>query len=123
MDNVNGLALARIAIGAGFWAAPDKAMGAFGLQATRQTPYLGRMFGAREVALGAATLLSPPEHRRSVILMGLAVDVLDAAAGAMVAKTGAVSSARGAALTGAALAAAVTGLVGLSQARGAVPRP
>ena len=124
MNQVDQLAIARIAVGAGFWAAPERALAVGGLDAAApQSPYLGRLFGAREVAFGLVTLLAPAQQKRNLALLGLAVDALDAGAGALAIKSAGVSPARGAVLAGAGAAAVVTGLVGLKQLRGATPRP
>lgn len=120
MDNVTGLALARIAIGAGFWAAPETAL-KLGLLDPKapQSPYLGRMFGAREIALGAVTLMARPEQRKAVVALGLAVDTLDAAAGALALRSKAVGPVAGAVLTGAGISGMATGIVDLVQRRNA----
>jgi hypothetical protein len=124
MNKVDQLALARIAIGAGFWAAPERSLALGGLDATApQSPYLGRMFGAREIAFGLVTLLAPAQQKRNMILLGLAVDALDAGAGVLATRSAGVSPARGALLAGAGAAAVVTGVVGLKQLAAATPRP
>ncbi len=118
MDNINGLALARIGLGLGFYATPELALkyGMLDPQAP-QSPYLGRMFAAREIALGLVTLLAKPESKRGVIALGLAVDLADSAAGALAIRSKAVSTKAGAVLTGTAALAALTGLRGLGQYR------
>lgn len=81
MDPVTGLSLGRIALGAVSIVRPDLAAGTFRLDpaANRQLPYVLRLFGAREVALGALTLLTPRARRRSLLLAGIAVDAADVA--------------------------------------------
>lgn len=124
MNQVDQLALARIALGIGSWAAPERALSLFGLDAAApQSHYLGRMFGAREVAFGVVTLLAPAQQKRSLTLLGLAVDTFDAGAGVLAIRSAGVTPARGAVLTGAAVAAVLTGVVGLKQLRSATPRP
>lgn len=114
MNPVTGLALGRIAIGATALAAPALATRLFRLDAASnpQLPYLLRMFGSREVALGAVTLLAPPAARRTVVAAGVAVDLADAAAGVTAARDGLVSRPTGAFLTAPALAAVAAGLAG-----------
>jgi hypothetical protein len=118
MDNITGLSLGRIAIGTAMLLAPEKALRAGMMDATApQSPYLGRMFGSREVALGAITLLAAPEHRPSLVRAGIAVDVADALAGALAIRSRAFSTPRGAVLTGAAVAAVVSGVSALRSSR------
>jgi hypothetical protein len=83
MNPVTGLSLGRIAIGAAALAAPDVAGRLFKLDsaANPQLPYMLRMFGSREVALGAITLVSSGGARRKLVALGIAVDGADAYAG------------------------------------------
>ncbi|WP_242608761.1 hypothetical protein [Actinomadura formosensis] len=85
-DKVDGmmtnLARGRIALGLATLAAPKlsaKLMGLGAADAGRD--YMVRMFGAREVALGAGYLLSDDGGRRLWARIGLAVDALDVASG------------------------------------------
>lgn len=114
MNPVTGLALGRLAIGAAALASPAVATRLFRLDAAAnpQLPYLLRMFGSREVALGAVTLLAPPAARRTVVAAGIAVDLADAAAGVMAARDGIVTKPTGAFLTAPAIAAAAAGVAG-----------
>ncbi len=114
MNPVTGLSLGRIAIGAAALTAPTLTTRLFRLDgaANPQLPYLLRMFGSREVALGALTLLAPPSARRTVVAAGIAVDVADAVAGVMAARDGSVSKPTGAFLTGPALGATAAGIAG-----------
>ena len=116
MDNITGLSVGRVVIGTGMLLAPRKALRA-GLMdaAAPQSPYLARMFGSREIALGALTLLAAPEHKPSLVRAGIAIDVADAAAGLLAIRSRAFGTARGAVLTGAAVAAVVSGVTSLRQ--------
>ena len=80
---INQLAGLRIAIGAASWATPRVAGRLFGLDAEEnpQAPYLARLFGVRDVALGWGTLNSEGEAQRQWLLAGVACDIADAAAG------------------------------------------
>ncbi len=51
---------------------------------------MGRMFGSREIALGAITLASSGDTRRRLVQLGVAVDGADAATGVVTAASGAV---------------------------------
>jgi hypothetical protein len=114
MDPVTGLSLGRIAIGALALLSPPHAARLFRLDAARnpQLPYLTRMFGSREIALGAATLLARGSARRTMAGAGIAVDAADAVAGVLAARDGVVSRPVGAFLTLPALGAVVAGVVG-----------
>lgn len=114
MNPVTGLALGRIAIGAAALASPALATGLFRLDGTanRQLPYMVRMFGSREVALGALTLLAPPASRRAVVATGIAVDLADAVAGTLAGRAGLVGRPTAAYLVAPALGAAAAGVVG-----------
>lgn len=93
MNPVLGLSIGRIAVGALALAKPDAAAKTFQLDAVSnpQAPYLLRLFGAREVALGLVTLFAGGKTRRGVIAVGVAVDAADAATGYLAMKDGTVS--------------------------------
>jgi hypothetical protein len=69
---VKALAGLRMAIGTAAWVSPRMAGKAFGLDADEnpQSPYLARLFGARDVALGWGALRSEGETRRQWLLAG-----------------------------------------------------
>jgi hypothetical protein len=120
MDHINGLSVARIAIGTGMLLAPEPSLKLGLLDSTAaQAPYLARMFGSREIAIGALTLLAAPEHRATLIKVGIAIDVADAVAGVLGIRSKALSTPTGALVTGAAAGAVVSGIAGLRQ-RGAL---
>jgi hypothetical protein len=79
---VKALAGLRIVIGASAWLTPRLAAKSFGLKPTDnpQAPYLGRLFGARDVALGVGTMQATGESRRQWLTIGVAVDAADAVA-------------------------------------------
>jgi hypothetical protein len=83
MDPVTGLSLGRIAIGVGSIANPALTAKLFGLSpaANPQLGYFARMFGVREIALGALTLMSKGSARKTLVRAGVAVDAGDAATG------------------------------------------
>lgn len=119
MNPVTGLALARIAIGATALASPDLAGKLFRLDVGRnpQLPYMSRMFGSREIALGAVTLLAKGSARRKLVALGIAVDGADAFAGYDAMRTGAVNQSVGIGLTLPAVGAVVAGAIGLATGR------
>ena len=115
MNPVTGLSLARIGIGAVAIASPDLASRLFRLDSANnpQLPYLSRMFGSREIALGALTLLARGTARRNLVLVGMSVDGADAAAGYLAGRDGYVDQTTSAFLTGPAVLAVLAGAVGL----------
>lgn len=115
MNPVTGLSLGRIAVGAVALADPQRAGRLFGLDPTgnRQLPYVTRLFGSREVALGVATLFARGKARRNLVLLGVLVDAADAGTGYLGIQDGSVSKQTGGALVGPALGAVVAGLLGL----------
>jgi hypothetical protein len=119
MNPVNGLALGRIAIGLTALASPDLVGKLFRLDVpgNPQLRYMSRMFGSREIALGAITLLARGNARRRLVALGMAVDGADAFAGYDSMRTGAVSQSVGVFLTAPALGAVVAGGVGLVAER------
>lgn len=118
MDHATTLSLGRIGIGAAAWAAPEFSLKAMMLDGSApQSAYLARLFGARDVALGVLTLMAAPERKPALLVLGVAVDSADAAAGALIAKSGGVSKKTGAALTAVAVFAAGAGVLALGQHR------
>jgi hypothetical protein len=115
MNPVTGLALGRIAIGVGALASPDLATKLFRLDGANnpQLPYMTRMFGSREIALGAVTLVSKGAARRKLVALGIAVDGADAFAGYEAMRTGAVNNQTGVGLVVPAVGAVLAGFVGL----------
>ena len=73
----------RMAIGVGAWATPRLAGRLFGLDAgaNRQSPYLARLFGARDIALGWGVMATDGASRRQWLTVGIACDAADALAG------------------------------------------
>lgn len=121
MDPVTGISLGRIAIGIGALASPATTAKVFGLDpaANPQLGYFGRMFGAREVALGAITLASKGALRRNLTLVGMAVDAADAATGAAELRARTIPKSAGAMLVGVALGAVASGAAAVVANRGA----
>lgn len=115
MNPVTGLSLGRIAIGAVSLGNPELAGKLFRLdvRGNPQLPYLSRMFGAREIAIGAVTLLATGTAWRNLVLAGMAVDAADAFAGYRAGQDGYVPRATSGMLVAPAVAAVVAGAVGL----------
>jgi hypothetical protein len=119
VNPVIGLSLGRIAVGAVALARPRLAAGLLGLDVAGnpQGPYLARLFGSREVAFGAATLLARGTARRNLVVAGIGVDLADAATGVLGIQEKSVSVKTGAMLVVPALGAVLSGVAGL-RARG-----
>ncbi|WGX94205.1 DUF4267 domain-containing protein [Nocardioides sp. L-11A] len=119
LDPVTGLSLGRIVIGVGALAAPSTTARVFGLDpaANPQLDYMGRMFGAREIALGAVTLVSRGPLRRNLTVVGIAVDGADLANGVIELGQRNVTKLASGMLVGAAAGAVGSGLLALARGR------
>lgn len=82
------LGTTRAAVGATAWTAPRTTLRLTGLgpatrgpeDATASTDVVSRLFGVRDLALGLAVLQTDPHLRRAALALGVAVDLVDAAA-------------------------------------------
>jgi len=117
MNPALGLAAARVLIGGVAVASPDLGTKLFRLDpaANPQLPYMTRLFGSREIALGAATLLARGTTRRNLVLAGVAVDAADAAAAYLAGETRSVDRTTMVALAAPAAAAVLAGVAGLRR--------
>jgi hypothetical protein len=115
----------RASIGAGAWLTPNLAGRLFGLDPRNnpQLPYLGRLFGIRDVALAAGALTSQGDARRQWLQLGLACDVADTAAALLAGRRGYISPATTVLLTAPAVAATVMGFVALQPDGGSPTQP
>ena len=115
MNPVIGLSLGRIAVGAVALANPEATAKLFQLDPTTnpQVPYMTRLFGSREVALGLITLLSRGKAQRGVIGVGVLVDAADAATGYLAMQDGSVTRKTALALVVPAVGAAASGVLAL----------
>lgn len=117
MNPLIGLSLGRIAVGSLAVANPDMAAKTFRLGATSnpQVPYVLRLFGAREVALGVVTLFAGGRTRRGVVALGVAVDAADAATAYLALQDGSVSRRAAYTLLAPAAGAVASGLLALAR--------
>jgi len=115
MNPVTGLALGRVAVGAIALGNPELAGRLFQLDVANnpQLPYFSRLFGSREIAIGALTLLARGSTRRNLVLAGIAIDAADGATGYLGMRDGYLSRSTAMALTGPAVGAVLAGLAGL----------
>ena len=117
MNPALGLAAARVLIGGVAVASPDLGTRLFRLDpaANPQLPYMTRLFGSREIALGAATQLARGTTRRNLVLAGIAVDAADAAAAYLAGESRSVDRTTMVALAAPAAAAVLAGFSGLRR--------
>jgi hypothetical protein len=115
MNPALGLSLGRISLGATAVANPGLAARIFQLDpvGNPQLPYVTRLFGIREIALGAATLMSRGRARKGMIGLGVLVDAADGATGYLAMRDGTVSRKTAMTLLGPAVGAVGAGLVAL----------
>ena len=114
-DQATSLAIARIVVGTVSWIAPEKSLRASMLDNAPQSPFLLRLFGIRDAALGAVTLMAAPSARPALIKLGMAVDGADAAAALLALRSGAVRTSTGVIFAGVALGAVAAGAVASGQ--------
>ena len=112
-----GLSLGRIVVGALSFAQPALAAKMLGVAVENnpQGPYLARLFGSREIAIGTATLLARGKTRRNLVLAGIGVDAADAATGVLGIQDKSVAARTGAMLIVPAILAVLSGFAGLRQ--------
>lgn len=112
---IQGLVGVRSAIGAGAWLAPRLSGRLFGLDVdgNPQAPYLARLFGVRDVALGLGLAGSQGSQRQQWLQLGVACDLADAAAGVLAGRSGALPARAAVMVTATALVAAALGIAAL----------
>lgn len=115
MNPALSLAAARILIGGVALAAPAEGARLFRLDAAAnpQLPYMTRLFGGRELALGAATLLARGPARRQLVAAGIAVDTVDAVAAFLAGRDRSVSVPTSLLLAAPAVLGAASGVSGI----------
>lgn len=111
MNSVTGLSLGRIGMGVASLVKPELVQSV--MATTSSNPVLTQWFGTREIAIGAATLLASGGSRRTLVLIGMAVDAADAATSYQAVQAEQLPRKLGLAFTGVAAAAVVSGLLGL----------
>lgn len=114
---ITGLAGLRMAVGVSSWATPRVAGRLFGLDAdgNPQAPYLARLFGVRDIALGWGVMNSEGDAQRQWLAAGLACDVADALAGIAGGRAGYLPKLTTVLVTGTAIAAAALGASALRE--------
>jgi hypothetical protein len=114
---IRNLSTLRTAVGLGAWLTPRLAGKAFLLDpdGNPQSPYLARLFGARDVALAYGTLNSSGDARRTWLVAGLACDVADTLAAFAGGRRGYLSGVQTVLLAAPALAAVAMGAAALAD--------
>ena len=112
---IHQLVAGRAAIGAGAWLAPRLSGRLFGLDpdANPQGAYLGRLFGARDVALAFGLRMATDGQRANWLRIGIACDLADAAAGVLAGRREELNTRTTVLVTATALAAAGLGFAAL----------
>ena len=112
---VPGLIGGRAAIGAAAYLAPRLTGRLFGLDpdSNPQAPYLGRLFGVRDVALAFGLGVSSGSERAQWLRIGIACDLGDAAAGVIAGRSGELPKLATVLVTATALGAAGLGVAAL----------
>jgi hypothetical protein len=115
-DAVKALAGLRILIGVSSWTTPRVAGRLFGLDASAnpQSPYLARLFGVRDIALGVGALVTEGDARRQWLVAGLACDAADTLAGMAGGARGYLPKFTSLLVTGTALSAVALGAAALN---------
>jgi hypothetical protein len=104
-----------MAVGVASWATPRLAGKLFGLdaEANPQTPYLARLFGARDMALAWGALGAEGNARRQWLVAGLACDAADVLAGVAGGRGGYLPKVTSVLVSGTALSAVALGTAAL----------
>jgi hypothetical protein len=115
---VKQMSIVRIAVGAGSWLTPRLSGKAFGLDASDnpQSPYIARLFGARDVALAYGAMTTAGDEQNRWLVAALGCDVADAAAGIAAWKGGYLSPFSSFLVTAAAINGVVLGAIALKGA-------
>ena len=111
------LAGLRVAVGAASWATPRVAGKLFGLDAAAnpQSPYLARLFGARDIALAWGVLRTEGDARRQWLMAGLVCDGADVLAGVAGGRGGYLPKLTSVLVSGTAVSAIALGLIALGE--------
>src|SRR5215212_1263904 len=99
---ITAISASRVAVGVGAYLAPNLSGRLFGLDpdGNPQASYLGRLFGARDVALGAGAIRSPKKQKDAWVAAGMACDMADVGAGALAGIRGTLPPSAAAMVTG-----------------------
>jgi hypothetical protein len=122
---IKQMGIIRTAVGAGAWLTPRLSGKAFGLKAEEnpQSPYIGRLFGARDVALAYGTMTTAGEEQDRWLVAALGCDIADAAAGIAAWRGGYLTPFSSFLVTAAALNGVLLGAIALRGGNGTAASP
>ena len=109
MKPIDVLAIGRIAAGASAFLLPKLAGSLAGVGGPPEAHLGARLFGGRDLAIGAATLAFTGERRAGAVTLGVAVDALDVVAAGLGIRQGSLSAVRALPLIGLAAGAVAIG--------------
>ena len=114
---IRALAGLRFAVGTGAWLTPNLAAKSFGMdpEGNPQASYMGRLFGARDVALAAGVMSTSGASRDLWLRLGLACDAADAAAAVLAGRNGSLPKFTAALVFAPAVAAVAAGAIALRE--------
>jgi hypothetical protein len=112
---VTALSAQRVVVGLVAWLFPQLAGRLFGLNpaGNPQLPYVGRLFGIRDVVLGLGTASSAGEAQNAWLRAGLLCDVADFAAGLLARRNDEIGPVTAVLVSAPALAGTAMGLMAL----------
>ena len=118
---IKQLGAVRAVVGAASWIAPRLSGKTFGLDANDNpaAPYLGRLFGARDVALAYGAMTTTGEEQDRWLVAALGCDIADAAAGIAAWRAGYLKPLSSFLVTAAAVNGVVLGAIALRGDQGA----
>src|SRR3954470_15490095 len=122
---IKQLVAIRAAVGAAAWIAPRLSGKGFGLKPDEnpQSPYIGRLFGARDVALAYGTMTTSGAEQDRWLVAALGCDLADAAAGIAAWRGGYLTPFSSFLVTAAALNGVVLGAIALRGGQGTAASP
>ena len=115
----------RIAVGAGGWIAPNLVARMFapGRVSAAQAPFLVRIYGVRDVVLGAGMLATDGRARRKWLIGGVVCDAADAVAALLGSRAGHLPGPVAALVAVPAVGGVALGLIALRDEEGQADEP
>jgi hypothetical protein len=114
---VRNIAILRIAIGVISYLAPNLGGKLFGLDPSSnpQAPYLARLFGVRDIALGVGAMQSSGAAQKQLLQLGMACDIADVGAAVFGKRSGYLPAVTALLVGGTAAAAAAMSAAAVSE--------
>ena len=119
------LAGLRIVVGTASWVAPRLSGELFGVSSRRnpQLPYIARLFGIRDLAMGVGVLAAGADERRLWLQLGVVCDLADALAALAAGRNGELDRRSTVMVTAPAVIASGLGAVALARSSGPAEPP